>query len=145
VRGFIDTLDGTAARPITEPGIVVFWKPMAPDGRRLVLAGPDGTVRLYPIDGGPPEPLPGLGSGDRPVRWSSDGRALFVRRGGELPIRIDRYDVATGRREPWREIARADLVGIVDVPRVVMTGDGRWYAYSSTRLLSELYLATGLR
>jgi hypothetical protein len=36
-------------------------------------------------------------------------------------------------------------VGLVEVPRLVMTGDGNWHAYSHTRLLSVLYVVSGLR
>jgi Tol biopolymer transport system component len=145
VRGFVRELDAEATRPITEPGITVFWKPIAPDGSSLVLLGGDGKLAIYPTEGGVPEPLPDILPGERPVRWSSDGEAIFLVRGDPLPLQVDRYEVRSGRRQPWRTITPADPVGLVDVPRLVMTGDGAGHAYSHTRLLSVLYVVSGLR
>jgi len=100
---------------------------------------------LYPVEGGEPRPIPGLDARDRPVRWNADGRFLFVRAPGTgLPARVDRVEVSTGRRIPWKELQPADPAGIDLIGDIVMTPDGRYYLYSAARLLSELYLAEGM-
>ena len=57
--------------------------------------------------------------------------------------RIFRRDLATGRRELWKEVRPPDQTGLVYVILVV-SADGRAYAYSLARCLSSLYLVEGL-
>ena len=54
-------------------------------------------------------------------------------------------DPETGKSEPWRELLVADPAGVHGMPSVRMTSDGRAYAYSYYRGLSELYAVDGLR
>jgi hypothetical protein len=57
-----------------------------------------------------------------------------------------RIDVATGRRDVWREIEYADPSGLLPGElRVVMSADGRSYVYGYLRSLSDLYVANGLK
>jgi hypothetical protein len=58
---------------------------------------------------------------------------------------VDRLELATGAREAWREIAPADGVGLLGIPRVFLSADGQSYVYAFVRLLDELYLVDGLR
>ena len=53
--------------------------------------------------------------------------------------------VRLGRRDVWRDLAPADLAGLVDPPRPVITPDGKTYAYSVYRIVSNLYLVEGLK
>jgi eukaryotic-like serine/threonine-protein kinase len=147
---FVHDLSGGGARPLAPQGVTAYrHKPISPDGRDvLALAPGDPQPRflLYPVDGGPPRPVPGLAAADVPVRWSGDGRHLFVRAPGDgLPVRVDRVEVATGRRERWRELAPADPAGVRRIGDVVFSADGRSYVYNCGRDLSELFLAEGVR
>ena len=54
-------------------------------------------------------------------------------------------DVASGRREPWKDLAPSDLSGLVLITRIFLTPDAKSYAYNYRRILSELYMAEGLR
>jgi hypothetical protein len=54
-------------------------------------------------------------------------------------------ELATGRREPWKEIAPADLAGVQGIPTVRFSADGKSYAYSTLRVLSDLYVVDGLK
>ena len=54
-------------------------------------------------------------------------------------------DLSLGRRELWKEITPPDAAGVVAIPRVLMTPDGKSYVYNYRRKLSELYLAEGLK
>ena len=98
---------------------------------------------LYPLEGGDPQPIPGLVQGETPMRWSGDGEWLYVRK-GQLPVQVTRIHVPTGRREPWHEIQPADTAGVPGVQMILPTPDGDGYVYTYMRQLSELYLVTGL-
>ena len=63
----------------------------------------------------------------------------------ELPARIVTIDVATGERRPWLEARPSDPVGISDSFTLIGTPDGKAYAYSFIRTLSELFVVEGLR
>jgi hypothetical protein len=45
----------------------------------------------------------------------------------------------------FRETVPADNAGLISDQRLVITPDGSAYAYSAFRLLSDLYLAEGLK
>jgi dipeptidyl aminopeptidase/acylaminoacyl peptidase len=146
---FVEDVDGGEARALAPEGVTAYrHKPISPDGRFVVAlqpGEPQPRFVLLPVVGGEPQPLPGLVAGDRPVCWSADGRFLFVSaRGALLPGRIDRVEVSTGDRVPWKALQPADPAGTDHVGDVVMTADGRYYLYHAIRLLSELYLAEGL-
>src|SRR5207249_11751435 len=145
IRLYVQTLDGRPPRPVTPEGIRITWHPVSPDGRTVAAVGPGDQVLLYPLRGGDPEPVRGIVAGDRPVRWSADGRAIFLLRDGELPAPLVRLDLATGRREPWKQFMPSDPAGVGLINPAFVTSDGRHYVYSFRRVLSDLYLAEGLR
>ena len=106
-----------------------------------------GGIMLVGVEGGQERPLPGREEGDGPRRWSPDGRWLFVER-TESPAPASprsASDVRTGERHLWREIAPADLTGVMRIESVIPTPDGRGYAYEYFAALHSLYLAEGLR
>jgi Tol biopolymer transport system component len=112
--------------------------PFAPDGRRL-LAGDEDGYGIYSLEQGQLERI-GLSSNDVPIRWSSDGRFVFYRAWNDQR-RIHRLDLATRRKELWRELPAASD----DVDWVVTTGDGQALAYTYNHVESDLYLVKGLR
>jgi hypothetical protein len=54
-------------------------------------------------------------------------------------------DIATGRRDLWKEIAPADLAGVQSIPVIRFSADEKSYAYSVGRILSDLYVVDGLK
>jgi hypothetical protein len=128
-----------------------FGRPVvSPDGRSIVArVGGTGPV-LYRVEGGPGRPVPGSVGPDEPLRWTTDGRWLFVRRTPTLApnitrVWIDRIDVAQGRREPWKELAPGDPAGVRAIGPIFLAPDGRGYVYQFVCRLGNLYLAEGLR
>jgi Tol biopolymer transport system component len=117
----------------------------SPDGRLVAAVGPDRRLYLYPIAGGEPTPIPGLVAGDVVGGWRQDGRALFVRRRGEVPLRITTLDLATGRKDLWKELMPADPAGVSTIAPVLITPDEKYYVYSYTRTLGDLYVVDGLK
>jgi serine/threonine protein kinase/Tol biopolymer transport system component len=147
---FVEDVNGGGPRPLAPEGVTAYrHKPISPDGRfvvALVPGDPQGHYVLYPVEGGEPRPIPGLDARDRPVCWSGDGRFLYVRApGAGVPGRVDRVELGTGRRIPWKDLKPADPAGIDRIGDIVMTPDGRYYLYHAVRLLSDLYLAEGLQ
>jgi eukaryotic-like serine/threonine-protein kinase len=118
---------------------------VAPDGRWVTVSRSGAPLALYAVDGGPARPVPGGTPEDEPLRWSADGRSLFVRRGSGVPARVERVEIATGRRQPWKVLQTADPAGVFDISSVVITPDGRSYAYTFASQIGTLYLAEGWR
>jgi dipeptidyl aminopeptidase/acylaminoacyl peptidase len=146
-RLFVTDSEGAAPRPITPEGVRSFGFGVSPDGRSVTAVGADGVVLLYDVDpsgGAAPRPVPGLAPGEVPLRWGSDGEALYVARRDEIPVRIQRLDLRTGRKEPWRTIAPSDPAGITGIRPILISSDGSSYVYGYLRLLSDLYLVAGL-
>ncbi|MGH9368186.1 MAG: protein kinase domain-containing protein [Thermoanaerobaculia bacterium] len=143
LRIYLQDPDTADIRAVTPEG-VGWLLPPTPDGRFACSADPSGRIFLYPIEQGEPRPVPGLEPGDAPLRWADEGRTLFVRRRGGGPLRIDRLDVATGRRELWKEIVPGDPAGFAGFASVQISAGGAAYVYTYHRLLSELFLVEGL-
>ena len=118
---------------------------VSPDGKFLAAVDSERRVRLFSLEGGEPRIVPGVEAGERPIRWSEDGRRLFVGRFEGAVGRVFRVDVSTGQRELWRE-SRPDPAGLlVRNVALVLTGDGKTWFSGYQRRLSELYLVEGLK
>jgi hypothetical protein len=124
---------------------------VSPDGRSVAVAVAGTGLMLYPVDSGAGRSVLGGARNDEPLRWSEDGRWLYVRRGGGprgpggISAWIDRIGIPTGTRQPWKELMPADPTGVFGIGPVRITPDGRSYAYSLGSSIGELYLAEGLR
>jgi hypothetical protein len=142
-RVFVQDFAGGAARPVTPEGVVA--RLLSPDGTSLVTQTAEGLA-FTPLEGGPSRPIPGLKPGDRPLQFTADGRSLFLRSDArEFPARVFRLDVATGRREVWKELMPGDPAGITLLSPSAISGDGKTVLFSCFRSLSDLYLAEGLK
>jgi len=139
-RAYVVGLGGEPPRPLTPEG--VDSAVVSPDGRFVAAHGASASG-VYPVDGGPARPLPGLAKDESLLQWSLDGRALYVYRAAEIPRRIYRLDLATGRRDVWREISPPGAVGNTPIFPVQVARDGRSYAYTVDVTLSDLFLVDG--
>jgi len=141
-RAFIQSLSGGKPVPITPEGTPALR--ISPDGK-YITATAGGKLNMFPVSGGDPKTVAGIEPGESVIRWSRDGRSLFLRRSeGPAAVKIQRLDITNGRKEAWRELKTPDPVG-VQIGQVVMTPDGSAYAYSFQRDISTLYLAKGLK
>jgi eukaryotic-like serine/threonine-protein kinase len=136
-------LDGTPPRAITEEGMTC-GQLISPDGKLIVCPGAKGAT-LLPVEGGEARPIRGWREDDRAYQWSPEGRFLYVGPSGPSSAKVSRLDLATGRREPWREITVADPTGVIAHIVPFITPDGRAYAYDVWRSLNDLYLVQGLK
>jgi hypothetical protein len=117
--------------------------PVSPDDRSIIGKGPSGPV-LYSAEGGTPRLIPQLDPKFNPVRWSNDGLALFGYYPGELPSKVYKIEIATGKQTVIGELRPGAPAGVVMVAPVMVSGDGTRFAYSYNQTLSVLYLVTGL-
>jgi hypothetical protein len=152
LKVFVSGLDGSGLRAITPDGVFPRaaatdgWMTPASDGRRVAVEAPNGAVTLYPVDGpDPPREVPGLGAGFHAIRFSDDGRRLFVTPHQGTPTRVFRVDLATGQRTLVHELMLPDPDGVTTFASGLVTPDGRAYAYGYRQVLGNLYLAQGLR
>ena len=145
-RLFVQDVRGGAPRPITPEGVqILFQQAVSPDGKSIVARGPDGRFAVYPAEPGEPRPVPGLGQDEIPIRWTRDGRSLFVTRLSEPPGAIDVVEVESGRRTPWRQYQPADPTGIEQIGPAVISPDEKSFVYSYRHTRDDLYLATGMK
>jgi hypothetical protein len=78
------------------------------------------------------------------VRWSADGRQLFLEQPEGETIKISRLDVATGRKEPWQTL-KVPEPGAEFIGAFALSADGKACAFSFQHDLANLYLVKGLR
>jgi Tol biopolymer transport system component len=145
VRLYIVDTETGARRTISPEGTSQFGGGVSPDGKWVVAIAPNRAIVLYPTDGGEPRPVPGVEREETIVRWTADGRGLYLADSRKMPVPVSRLDLATGRREPIRSFAPADAAGVLNVFPVLLSADGKSYVYSYRRILDDLYVITGAR
>ncbi len=117
-----------------------------PDGAWFLAQARDHQWYFYSTNSAaPPRYAPGLEPGDIPLTWSKDGSSLFVRVKQTWPAIVVRVRRSDGQRQRWQQIQPQDRAGVSSMNDLVLTPDGRNYAYSFHRTLSEVYLVHGLR
>ncbi len=139
----LDTRGGKP-RAISPEGVRIppfMTGPVSPDGRFFFGARGPGKWLRFPIEGGEALPIAGLERGDFPIRWASD-RSFWVRRFGSGDVW--HLDPETGRKTPSGNKLKAESGNLTSL-RVVMTPDGRSYAYAARRAHSVLYVVEGLK
>ena len=124
------------------PGNLRWPCALSPDGESLASVSPEDQMMIYPMHGENGVPVLGARRGEWPICFSDDGKYLYVFPSGRARLSIDRLDLATGERVVWQEINPGDSAGIIDIHPIWLTPDGRHYAYSYRRCLSDLFLAT---
>ncbi len=145
-RLYVRDLQGGKPRVVSPEGYrSIRYKGVSPDGRFVVAIGPDKRPYLYPIAGGEPQLIPGVDPQDRIECWTADGKGLLVHRRGEKPAKVYRLDVATGKKELWKELMPLETAGFVDIGGLVLARDGKSYVYRTFWTLSDLYLVEGIR
>jgi Tol biopolymer transport system component/predicted Ser/Thr protein kinase len=143
---YIQDVDTGRLERIAESGMLAAL--VAPDGARVLVNDPLEGYFVWPLSGGKPMPVRGMDRQDRPLQWSADGRFLYLRGPDEDVLRIDRLNLANGKRELWKTLAPADPSGIIGVAtgrgEVAMTQDGAGYVFTYWTALRNLYLVEGI-
>jgi serine/threonine protein kinase/Tol biopolymer transport system component len=142
-RVYLQELNGGSPRPLTPEGVL--GRMLTPDGKFLLAADSQHQIFLFPTAGGEPRKLsfssiPNV----RAIRVLGDGKGVLVAT-NTVPAQVFRVDLETGQRTPWKELAPADLAGVQNIVVALFSADGKSYAYSTGRVLSDLYVVDGLK
>ena len=125
-------------KPISGEGASVYGNAISQDGTVVASPAVDQRIVLYSLQGKPPRYLPESLTGAIPIRWSADGRSLYLFRRGEEPIRVYRFQLLTSRLEIAKEIPLS--AGGMGAMNVRVTLDGKSYVHSYIRDIADLYL-----
>ncbi|HEX8817506.1 MAG TPA: hypothetical protein VF753_18590 [Terriglobales bacterium] len=96
------------------------------------------------MDGGTPRPISDCHAEDIWVHWSADGKSGYVYHDEKTSAAVFRIDVASGKRERVWTLTPGDPGGVTSIYRVRTSADGKTYAYSYFRELSDLFLVEGV-
>jgi dipeptidyl aminopeptidase/acylaminoacyl peptidase len=141
VRSWMDDLDGGQPKPVTPEGVRATR--VSPDGHTFVIVDPHKLL-LGDIGGGEPKAITELQGGESVVRWSGDGRYLFLSQAEGETVKLTRVEVTSRKREPWR-VLRVPEHGAEFVGQVAMSADGKAAACTFQHDLSNLFLVKGLK
>ena len=142
-RCYIQELTGGLPRPATPPGTIGGL--VSPDGDSIIARDAEGKFSIYSLKGSAQRSVSGLTLDDEVIRWNSDGRSLLVYRRAQVPARIERLDLSTGKRVLVKEIAPPSKAGVVNIRYIAFSDDNRSYAYTFDRVLCRLASVTGMK
>jgi serine/threonine protein kinase/Tol biopolymer transport system component len=145
VQLYTQDISGGKPKAISPEGVDAAEFAISPDSQLVVGIGPDQKGYFYPAAGGDPRIVNGMEPGDIPITWGQDGHSIYLYRTGEVPAKVYRLDIATGKRAVWKEIAPIDTAGVSTIGPIMMTPDGKTYAYGLHRTLGDLYLVESLK
>ena len=143
-RMYVQSLDGGTPRPVTPDDVTVMQNTVSPDGRWLV-ADDGEALRIFPLGEGESRLLPAAQPGDQPIRWSSDPNVVFVESVVGQAQHVHAIDIARGTRTPMMQLAVQDRVGASRIQRLLLSADGKSYAYLYTRTLQNLYVVKNVK
>lgn len=141
IRTWIYDLDTGKTRPVTPEG--TRGTRVSPDGQWFITVDPHKLL-MTPVAGGASKTVVDLQPGESVVRWSGDGRYLFLQHRDGGGISISRLEIATRRREPWR-VVKVPEPGATFFGPLAMSADGKACATTFQRDLANLFLVRGLK
>ena len=137
-----DPSDGEL-KPITPQGIGLYSLVLNATQRRVAVGIRGEQTLAYSLDGGQPQPLPGIQPNHLVVGWSEDGRILYLAERDTFPLSILRYDRERETIEPFLQLMPPSPAGLIDIGPAYINPSGTAYLYSYRRYLSTLYLGEG--
>lgn len=142
-RLWVQDVNGGSPHAITPDHVA--GTQITPDGTHVLGRMSNGAFFLFAADGASqPIPVPALRSNDVPVRFSSDGKSVYVSTFGRIPAELTKVDLATAARTSLGSIIPPDTAGLINVGPPLVTPDGKTVVYSYLRLLSDVYLVSGV-
>jgi serine/threonine protein kinase/WD40 repeat protein len=145
VRLYVFDVASGKSQPISVEGVNGTAFVISPDSQWIAGIGPDEKGYLFPLAGGDPRLIPGFNAGEQPITFSSDSHSLYVYQPGELPARVDRLDLQTGKRTLWKQLLPSDPAGVETIGPILITPDAKTCIFGYHRMLADLYLVEGLK
>ncbi len=118
---------------------------ISPDGQWIAMRTGSGPMSVLPAGGGDLRPIPSMRPEEELQPWTMDSKSVLVTTIGPPPTRIDRIDLETGERTPFREITPPDTSGVFGMRGFRFLPDGRTFGYTFGVQLDELYLVENLK
>jgi hypothetical protein len=140
-RCYLRTSAVGAWRPVTADG--ADHGQMSSDGHLLLSTWTDGSRHLVDLRTDIAQSLSGLHGDDEVIRWSPDGKSLWVWKPDTLPVSVDRVDIATGRRSHLTTFVPQMGKGVMRIVDVSLADDPRVYSYETIVQPSQLFVIEG--
>jgi hypothetical protein len=142
-RAHLELVTPAERRPLPiSPGF--YEVAVSPDGNEIAYQTKPREIALCRIDEPACRRL-ALAAEAAPIQWSADGRYLYLRDYGQIPAHVTRYEIATGRQEPWLTLGPDDVTAFISIVSIRLSRDGRSYAYNIQEVQdSSLFVAEGL-
>jgi eukaryotic-like serine/threonine-protein kinase len=121
--------------------------PVSPDEKFILLFDSDRKAFLYQFEGGQRVAIKGSTPSAlaNVISWAADSRSLYVSDQDGQSGRIYRFDPFTGQQQDWKALRPPDPAGLVGFSNIVISPDGKSYAFGYVRVLGDLYLVEGLK
>ncbi len=142
---FVQSIDGGKAKAISPEGISTGSFAVSHNGEFAAGIGADQRTYLYPVNGGDPRPVNGIEIGERVVAFTADDRGVFIYRYAEMPARVFRLDLSTGKRTLWKTVVPPDPAGVDHIGWIFISDDEKSYVYDYSPTVSDLYLVEGAK
>jgi dipeptidyl aminopeptidase/acylaminoacyl peptidase len=132
-RTYIQSVAGGPPRPFEEEGLRGWL--VSPDGQEVAGTTLEGLQLICRVDGaGRAKTIAGAQPTDQLVQWCADGKSIIVRGAEQMPLTLYKIDLATGKRERWKQLTPAAMTGFLEFGSgqtgVRVTPDERYYTYT---------------
>jgi serine/threonine protein kinase len=136
----VDVATGQA-RPASPEGVTcgIF----SPDGQFMTGSADSGTA-IYSLRGDTKRLIPNLHADFTPVEWSRDRSVLYGYHFGEFPSKVYKVEILTGKETLLKQLTPGVPAGVGLVAPIIVSRDGKRFAYSYSQTLSVLYVVSGL-
>ena len=147
VRDYVIDAKSGDSKPLTPEGIS--GTRISPDGQSVIMVGPDGNEGIWSMNGGGLRPIAGLDSKYYISSWGPDGSFVYVSPMGQnesiFGAKVYKLSLSTGKLEYWKTFGANLPAGTVAVSAPRFSDKGDAYAYVHVQVLSQVYVAKGLK
>ena len=143
-RDYLIDINSGESKPITPEGTT--GNVISPDGRKVIVRGPDGRIGVWSLEGNSLQLIPGLDRQYSISAWTPDGSSIFVAPNQrQRSVKVYKVNVETGKMQFWKEfgITLSGSVYSVGLPHFSQGSDA--YAYAYVRVLTQAYVVKGLK
>ncbi len=141
-RCFVAPIAGGSAVPVTPNG--TSQATLSGNGQQIAAQVGD-SFEVIDVTSGSARVLAGATPGDQLARWSPDNAAIWVYRDDPLVLRVDRVDLASGKRTRLIDITPPAGSELRHAYELRLHDDPAIHAYVQARYSSSLFTVDGVR
>lgn len=144
-RDYIIDVNSGDAKPLTPEGTTGVL--ISPDGTKVIMRGQDGHLGVWLLNGSRLQMIPDLDPTAGVTGWLPDNQSVYMipRDPIQKSAKVYKLNTTTGRKEFWKEFGGGLSGGVSTVAPPHFSLDGSAYSYLYVRVLSQAYVAKGLR